>query len=161
MRVSGDGSAAITYTGVASKKSKFSTVYNFVYKNWVRDFKPVVRINQRIVDDGWYADYDGNIYVDKLMSPRDTLEVTYKFSCFSLEQLLSFLRMGLMMMNTVPPASESYNMLDNMPYEWNAPVLLYAAIQSLRRTLYGLNFQEKRAIYGGAGNDDGWAQQVA
>lgn len=159
-RTSGTGTQSVKYTSFTSKRSKFSTVYNFTYRNWVRDFKPIVRINQRIVDDGWYADYDGNIYVDRLMSPRDTIEVTYKFSCFSMEQLLSFLRMGLMMMNSLPPASEIYGNIDTMPYEWNGPVLLYAAIQSLRRTLYGMNFQEKRAIYGGAGNDE-WAQQAS
>lgn len=159
-KVSGTGSASIGYNGVTSKRSKFSTIYNFTYRNWVRDFKPIVRLNQRIIDDGWYADYDGNIYIDRLMSPRDTIEVCYKFSCFSMEQLLGFLRMGLMMMNSIPPASETFGNLDIMPYEWNGPVLLYAAIQSLRRTLYGMNFQEKRAIYGGAGNDE-WAQQAS
>ena len=46
-----------------------------------------------------------------------------------------------------------------MPYEWMAPVMLYASVQGLRRAIMGMNFQEKRAIYGGAGNDE-WAQQA-
>lgn len=160
VKVSGEGSDTIKFISYSSKRSKFSSIYSFVFRNWVKDYKPIVRINQRIVDDGWYADYDGKIYIDRLMSPEDTVEVSYKFSCFSEEQLLGFLRMGLMMMNAVPPSSEVYGQLDQMPYEWNAPVLLYAGIQSLRRALFGLNFQEKRSIYGGAGNDE-WANNTA
>ncbi len=159
-KVKGDGSASINYTGVTSKQSKFSTIYECTYRNWVPDWKPIVYLNQRIIDDGWYADYDGKIYFDRLMTPEDTVEVTYKFSCYSKEALLSFLRMGLMMMNAVPPSSRTYSDLATMPTEWTGPVILYASIQALRRAIFGMNFQQKRAIYGGAGNDDGWAQQA-
>ena len=159
VKVVGNGVQNINYTSFTSKRSRFSTIYSFAYRNWVRDFKPIVRVNQRIVDDGWYTDYDGKIYFDRLMTPEDVVEVTYKFSCFSLEQMLGFLRAGLMMMNAIPPSSSTYSNVDFMPYEWMAPVMLYASVQALRRAIMGMNFQEKRAIYGGAGNDE-WAQQA-
>lgn len=154
-----DSSQNINFTAYTSKRSKMTSIYSLVYRNWVREYKPIVRVNQRIVDDGWYTDYDGKIYFDRLMTPQDTVEVTYKFSCFSTGQLMDFLQMGLMMMNTVPPASQSYSTLENMPGVWNYPVVLFAATQALRRALIGINFQEKRAIYGGAGNDE-WAQNA-
>ena len=51
-------------------------------------------------------------------------------------------------MNSQPPASIYYSGLDTMPGEWNAPVILYAAITALKRLIFGLNFQEKMIIFG-------------
>jgi hypothetical protein len=158
-KVTGSGTQQFAFSGFSSKRSRFSTIYSLAYRNWVRDWKPIVRLNNRIIDDGWYTDYDGKIYFDRVMSASDTVHVSYKFSCFSDEQMLGFLRFGLKMMNTVPPSSTAYRNLDVMPGEWDAPVLLYAAVQAMRRAVFSINFQEKRAIYGGAGNDE-WAQQA-
>jgi len=146
--VNGTGSTAIGYESYEAKQSKFTTVYALAYRNWVRDWKPIVRKNQRIVEDGWYVDYDGRIYFDSLLAPEDTIEVSYKWSCYSTEQLLGFLRFGLKMMNTVPPASTTYRTLDMMPMEWDAAVLLYAAVLAMRRAIFALNFQEKAIVYG-------------
>ena len=55
-KVSGDGPDTLTYTAVTEKVSNFSTIYDCAYKNWLRDPRPVLRLNNRIVDDGWYAD---------------------------------------------------------------------------------------------------------
>ena len=64
------------------------------------------------------------------------------------EEVLAFLDLGLKMMNSTPPASISYSTLVNMPTEWDAPVLLYAAITALKRLIFGLNWQEKAIIFG-------------
>ena len=153
-KVSGTGDAMIHYSSYTVKRSKFSSIYNFAYRNWARDWQPIVRVNQRIVEDGWYADYDGRIYFDRMMTPRDNVEVSYKFSCFSQEHLLGFIRFGLDMMNTVPPSSVVYSNLDIMPREWNAPVLLYAATQAMRRAVFALSFQEKAIIFGALDSDN-------
>ena len=147
-KITGDGSQKIVYNSLEKKRTKFSTIYSFAYRNWVRDWKPIVRLNNRIVEDGWYADYDGKIYFDRLMTPEDIVEVTYKFSCLSLEHLLGFLQFGLTMMNSVPPASTTYSSLDFIPVSWEGPVLLAAASQALKRLVFGTNYQEKRAIFG-------------
>ena len=100
------------------------------------------------MDDGWFVDWNGRIFFDGLMAPEDSVNVYYKFAYFSDEEILSFLNMGLQMMNSKPPASIYYPTLVGMPPEWTAPVLLYAAIIALKRLIFGLNFQEKMIIFG-------------
>jgi len=144
----GNGSDVLTFTEVEKKKSRFSTRYDLVYNNWIKDPKPVVRVNDRIVSDGWYTDFNGKIYFDRVMAPEDSVNVHYKFAYFSDEELLSFLRFGLEMMNGVPPASITFRSFENMPGEWNPGVLLYAAILALKRLIFGFTFQERAIIFG-------------
>ncbi|MFA5312393.1 MAG: hypothetical protein WC375_03615 [Methanomassiliicoccales archaeon] len=146
-KVSGTGSQTISYTNYAKKSSSFSTVYNLAYQNWNIEPRPIVRVNNRIMDNGWHADYMGNIYFDGLMAPEDSINVSYRFAYFSVEELLGFLRFGLNMMNATPPASTTYSSFDSMPPEWSAGVLLYAAILAYKRLIFGLSWQEKRIIY--------------
>jgi hypothetical protein len=147
-KISGTGPTTITFVGYEEKTSRFSTIYSLAYQNWNRDFRPIARVNNRIIDDGWFTDYNGKIYFDGLMTPEDHVNMTYKFAYFSEEEMMSFLDLGLKMMNTVPPSSIVYGYLQTMPQEWDAPVLLYAAIVALKRLIFGLNFQEKRIIFG-------------
>lgn len=146
-KVSGDGPDQIYFDSFEQKTSNFSTVYNLAYQNWNMEPRPIVRLNNRIVDDGWVVDYNGMIYFDGILTPEDSVNIRYNFAYFSEEELLAFLRLGLKMMNTVPPASVTYSSLVNMPQEWDAPVLLYAAMQALRRLIFGLNWQEKFIIF--------------
>jgi len=146
-KVSGHGDDAIIFGKYSKTISRFSTVYNCAYKNWLHEPRPIVRLNNRIVDDGWHVDYDGNLYFDGLMSPEDSISVKYGFSYFSEDELLSFLKLGLQMMNSVPPASESYTSLCNAPTEWHPGILLYAAVTAMRRLIFGLNWQERAVIF--------------
>jgi hypothetical protein len=146
--VNGDGDPQINYTEFTKKESTFSTVYGFAYENWNQSPRPVVRVNNRIVDDGWHADYMGKIYFDSLMAPEDSISAAYNFSYFSKEELLSFLQFGLKMMNGLPPASDAYSTLEQAPSIWDAGILLYSAILALKRLIFGLSWQEKRIIYG-------------
>jgi len=147
-KVYGEGPDTINFVSYKVKQSQFSTKYNFAFRTWLKDPRPVIRVNNRIIDDGWYADYNGNIYFDRLMAPEDSVSAKYKFAYFSDEEMLGFLDFGLQMMNSMPPASTTYNNLLSMPVEWNAPVLLYAAILALKRLIFGLSFQEQRIVYG-------------
>ena len=146
-KLSGNGSSIINYDSYTVDTSRFSTIYDFAYKNWNADPRPVVRLNNRIVDDGWYADYNGRLYFDELLTPEDSVNVKYQFSCFSTEELLGFLNFGLKLMNTIPPASVAYSSIAGMPSEWEAPVLLQGAITALKRLIFGLNWQEKAIIF--------------
>ena len=146
--IKGDGSTSLNFTSYTKKVSSFSTIYSFAYQNWNQDPRPIVRWNNRLVDDGWHADYQGNIYWDGLMAPEDSIATAYNFAYFSQQELLSFLRFGLQMMNGLPPASSAYPYLETAPYQWDAGILLYAAILALKRLIFGLNFQEKRVIFG-------------
>ena len=148
-KISGNGPTTINFVSYTAKTSRFSTVYSLAYKHqWNKDPRPIVRVNNRIVDDGWIVDWNGRIYFDGLMAPEDSVNMTYNFAYFSDEEILSFLYLGLQIMNSQPPASVVYTTLDSMPGEWNAPVLLYAAITALKRLIFGLNFQEKMVIFG-------------
>lgn len=145
---SGSGSKTITFSSWQKKLSRLSTVYSFAYKNWLQDPPPIVRVNNRIVDDGWHLDYDGKIYFDTIMAPEDSVVVTYSFAYFKREELMSFLQAGLNMMNGLPPASLTYNSLDQAPRIWQFGIILYAAILAYKRLIFGWSFQEKRIIYG-------------
>lgn len=146
-KISGNGPTTITFTSFQSKTSRFSTTYSLAYKNWNKDPRPIARLNNRIVDDGWFVDWDGKVYFDGLMAPEDSVNMFYHFRYFSDEEILSFLNLGLKMMNATPPSSVVYTTLVNMPGEWDAPVLLYAAVTALKRLIFGLNFQEKMIIF--------------
>jgi len=147
-KISGVGPVSLPYLGVQKKESRFSTIYSLAYQNWNRDPRPIVRVNNTIMDDGWYSDYNGKIYMDGLMAPEDSINVAYNFSYFSPEEIMSFLDIGLKMMNATEPSSETYSTLVNMPSVWDAGVLLYAAVTALKRLIFGLNFQEKMIIFG-------------
>lgn len=147
-KVSGEGDTTITFTSFTKRTAKLSTMYNFAYRHWNQDPQPIVRVNNRITDDGWHLDYDGKIYFDSLMAPEDSVNVAYNFAYFGKEELLSFLNFGLQMMNGLPPASTSYRVLESAPQEWNPGILLYAAILALKRLIFGLSWQEKRIIFG-------------
>lgn len=146
--VTGSGSNVLIYSTYSVKTSKFSTIYNLAYKNWNIDYRPIVRLNTRIIDDGWHTDYEGRIYLDGMLTPEDSINVHYKFAYFSKEELLSFLQFGLHMMNSIPPASDSYTSLSSSPSLWNPGILLMAAITALKRLVFGLNWQEKMIIFG-------------
>ena len=147
-KIHGTGDSQLGFSSFDKKISRLSTMYNFAYRNWNQDPAPIVRLNNRIVQDGWHLDYDGKIYFDSLMAPEDSPNVFYNFRYFSKEELLSFLNLGLGMMNGLPPASSAYRTLDISPFEWNPGILLYAAITGLKRLIFGWSFQEKRIIYG-------------
>jgi len=147
-KLSGTGPSTIGYVGYTESTARFSTIYNLAYQNWNKDPRPIVRVDNRNVDDGWYADWNGRIFFDGLMAPEDSVNVAYNFAYFSDEEILAFLNMGLQMMNSTPPASIYYPTLIGMPTEWNAPVLLYASVLALKRLIFGLNFQEKMIIFG-------------
>jgi len=146
--ISGTGPTTINYVSYTVKTSNFSTIYSLAYQNWNRDPRPIARVNNRIVDDGWFVDWNGKVYFDGLMAPEDSVNMAYNFAYFSEEEMLSFLNIGLQIMNSTPPSSIMYGSVDNMPLEWNAPVLLYAAITALKRLIFGLNFQEKMIVFG-------------
>jgi hypothetical protein len=143
-----ESSKAIKFISVAKKVSRMSTVFGFAYGNWRQDPSPIVRLGKRIIDDGWHADYDGKLYFDRLLSPEDVPNVSYSFSYFSKQELLSFLQLGLNMMNGLPPASETYSTLSSCPRAWWGPIILYAAATAMRRLIFGWSFQERRIIYG-------------
>jgi hypothetical protein len=159
-KISGEGPATITFVAVEVKTSRFSTVYSLAYQNWNKDWRPITRINNRIVDDGWTVDYNGRVFFDGLMAPEDSVNMMYRFAYFSDDEILSFLDFGLQMMNSMPPASVTYSNLLTMPIEWNAPVLLYAAILALKRLIFGLNFQEKRVIFTSPEAPDGSKEAI-
>jgi len=151
--VEGCGSANIVFTGVTKKTGKFSTIFDFAFGNWNQDPRPIVRLNNtRIIDDGWHVDYQGKIYLDRLMAPEDYVNVSYNFAYFSEEELLTFLKHGLQMMNTIPPASTQYRSLEQAPLSWDAPILLYAAITALKRIIFGMGCQQNQLIFGGPDN---------
>jgi hypothetical protein len=121
---------------------------NLAYGNWNPDFRPLVRLNNRIVSSGWTTDWNGHVIFDRVLTPEDQIFVTYKFAYFSPEEMLDFLMTGLYAMNATPPSSEYYNSLNGIPFPWTYGVMLYAALTGFQRLIFGLNFQERAIIFG-------------
>jgi hypothetical protein len=124
-----------------------NTLY-FAYPNWNQDPRPLLRKNSRLVANGWQANMMGVVRLETTPDPEDQFFVQYQFRYFSDEELLSFLNEGLYMMNAIPPASAYYSSLGDAPFNWRAGIVLYAAIQALRRLVFGLNFGERAIIFG-------------
>lgn len=142
------GAMHIPVYGEQAQRTPSGKRYNFAFPNWNRDPRPLVRVNQRLVDEGWYCDYMGNVYFEKALDDSDVVTAYYNFAFFGKEDLASFLDAGLDAMNAIPPASASYNSLSTAPREWWHGIQLYAAMQALRRLLLGMSFQETSIIFG-------------
>ena len=98
--------------------------------------------------DGWMADYQGNIFFQEAPEITDEITAFYMFGYFSEEELASFISEGLRAMNAVPPSSWYYSSIDTAPLYWDYGVLLVAAKHAMQRLAMGLNFQEKKIIFG-------------
>ncbi len=122
--------------------------FNFAFKNWNSDPKPLVRLNNRLVDSGWYADFYGNVFFEQPLDTSDVVFGSYNFSYFSKDDLAGFINLGLNAMNAVPPASQVYRSVQNVPTAWKHGILLYASMQALRRLLLGMSLQEVSIIFG-------------
>ena len=139
--------------------------FNLAYGNWLKDPRPLLRLNGELINKGWYADYCGNIYFEKELDRSDVVSVQYQFAYFSRAELVSFINEGLRSLNSIPPATNSYRDVTSTPNFWDYGILLMAAVHALRRLVFGLNFQEKRVIFGepgASGQDEGYknAQQL-
>lgn len=122
--------------------------YNFAFKNWNPDPRPLIRVNNKIDDEKWYADYNGNIFFETARDVSDVIYGDYNFSFFSKDDLAGFVKTGLDAMNAVPPASTTYRDIAAAPQEWWHGIMLYASIQALRRILLGMTLQETAIIFG-------------
>ncbi len=120
----------------------------FCNRTWNDSPAPIIYQNNRILQDGWYTDYKASVYFNRPRDPEDIIEASYQFRYFTDEELMQFLLMGLYQMNSIPPSSQTYSSIGSAPFVWKACILLYAAIQGLRRLVFGLNFQEKSLIFG-------------
>jgi hypothetical protein len=129
--------------------------FNFAYGNWQMDPRVLVRLNKRIISDGFYSDYNGTIRMEWDLDPEDEVYAQYYFKYFSDEELLDFLNIGLYSMNSTPPASVYYQSINGIPYEWKYGVLLAAAAQAMKRLVFGFNFQERAFVLA----EDGAEQQ--
>ena len=124
------------------------TRFNFAFKNWRQDPKPLVRKNGQLLDEGWMPDYQGQVFFTSAMDPTDDISASYTFAYFGYDELSGFIMEGLRAMNSIPPASQYYNTVDTTPRFWDYGILLVAAIHALRRLVMGLNFQERAIIFG-------------
>lgn len=126
--------------------------FSFAFKSWNKDPRPLVRVNNRIVNKGWYADWDGSIFFETPLTETDRVTAQYNFAYFSEEELANFVMAGIHAMNSVPPASEIYLDIQTVPAHWWYGILLQASIHALRRLVFGLSFQERAIIFGEPGS---------
>ena len=123
-------------------------VVSFAFKNWNSDPRPEVMLNRRLVSTGWQADFNGRIVFSRNLDPEDVVQCAYNFRYFNDEEVMSFLNLGLYMMNAVPPPSEYYASLASAPFGWRIPILAGAGQMAMQRLVLGLSWQNRRIIYG-------------
>lgn len=120
---------------------------NFAFKNWRKDQPFLLRKNNQLVES-WTPDFNGGAITRRVIDPEDHYSAYYHFSYFSDEDLLSMLTEGMYIMNATPPASEAYSSIASVPFVWRGGLILYAAMQALRKVIFGFNFQERAIIFG-------------
>lgn len=120
---------------------------NFAFKDWRKDQPVLLRKNNKLVTS-WTPDFNGGAVLARNIDPEDQFYAHYHFSYFSDEDLLSMLNEGVWMMNTIPPASDTYSSIANIPFVWRGGVIIYAAMQALRKIIFGFTFQERAIIFG-------------
>jgi hypothetical protein len=125
-----------------------NTRFKFAYRNWLKDPRPLLRLNGTLLDDGWYADFNGNVYFEEPLRSSDVVTVDYQFAYFSDIEIAGFIKQGLSALNSMPPATNSYRDVAAAPRFWDYGIILSAAIHALRRLVFGLNFQERAIIFG-------------
>ena len=126
-----------------------SNKLNFAFKNWRRDQPVLLRKNNKIVDSGvWTPDFDGGAVMAGNIDPEDMFYAHYHFSYFTDDDLLCMLNEGLWALNATQPSSETYQSIANMPFVWRGGVILYAAMQALRKIIFGFTWQERAIIFG-------------
>lgn len=134
--------------GEQARRTEDGLRYNFAFKNWNPDPRPLVRVNNKIEDEKWYADYNGNIFFQNAKDNSDVIYADYNFAFFSKDDLAGFVKTGLDAMNAIPPASTTYRDIASAPAEWWHGIMLYASVQALRRLLLGMTLQEVAIIFG-------------
>ena len=123
-------------------------VVSFAFRNWNNDPRPEVMVNRRLVSTGWQADYNGRIVFSRNLDPEDVVQCAYNFRYFNDEEVMSFLNLGLYMMNATPPPSEIYASIASAPFGWRIPILAGAGQMAMQRLVLGLSWQNRRIIYG-------------
>jgi hypothetical protein len=108
----------------------------------------LLRKNNKLLEGGWTPDFNGNIITERTIDPEDMFYAHYHFSYFSDADLLSMLNEAVWVMNATPPASEAYSSVANIPFVWRGGVILYAAMQALRKIIFGFTWQERAIIFG-------------
>jgi len=133
--------------GEQAKRTGDNKRYNFAYRAWNKDPRPIVRVNRNIVNDGWYCDYNGNIFFETILNDSDVVYLDYCFSYFTPNDLAGFVMMGISALNALPPPA-AYTDIAQVPAEWWHGIMLYASIMALRRIILGLTTQEISIIFG-------------
>jgi len=121
---------------------------NFAFPNWRRDQPFLFRKNNKLISSGVTPDFNGNAVTERIIDPEDMFYAHYHFSYFSDADLLSMLNEALWVMNATPPASEAYSSIASLPFHWRGGVILYAAMQALRKVIFGFTWQERAIIFG-------------
>jgi hypothetical protein len=124
-----------------------SNKLNFAFKNWRRDQPVLLRKNNKLVES-WTPDFAGGAVTERIIDPEDMFYAHYHFSYFSDDDLLSMLNEALWVMNATPPASQTYSSIANIPFVWRGGIVLYAAMQALRKVIFGFTWQERAIIFG-------------
>lgn len=143
---------------------------NFTWKNWVNTFTPEIYKNGMLIDSGYTVNYtDGYLnfnpslstgfnktdsFNSSLYEPGDIINANYKYSCFSVKELISFMKIGLAEFNANYPASQ-FNITSNDPFA-KAAALIGGSYYLYNAVVSGFINQQWRVQWG----EDNWKDSV-
>lgn len=103
--------------------------------------------NQQLMDTGYTIDYlRGRVDFDVPVSEHTQITATYNFRWFEDEELDSFIEQGVNEYNIWPPQT-SYT-VNNIPDTWLIAGIYGAAVNAIRRLLFGTIYQQPVKVYG-------------
>ena len=147
------------------------TIASFTWRNWLTTYEPEVFINDMLSDGSEYAvNYTsgsltfasalstGRNKVDSndvdLYEPIDRVNANYKFSCFTVQQTVSFMEMALSEFNSIYPISH-YNTTSTYTTA-KAAMILGGSYYMYNHILSGFINQQFRVMFG----EDEWKDLI-
>jgi hypothetical protein len=133
-----------------AKLSGDNTTYRFTFPRWNQTSGIKIFRNGNIVSSDLTVNYfKGEVLFESNLTNYDVITANYNFRWFDDEALNQFLENGVNTLNSYPPMSPQFNLL-NVPDRWVPGVLYKAAADALRQLMLCLQFQEPQQVFGGS-----------
>lgn len=137
--------------------------FDSAFNAWNVTPSPKVQVNQVIVSEsdvtyGYSIDYEnGIVNFNSPLDYNDIVEVSYRFSFFTDEQINGFFKQATAVWLFNPPSGGPTNVYSASP-TYQGIIMIGAAMYAFRDLMMSLAFQETRIIFDDASSGQGWIQ---
>ena len=123
------------------------TIGELTFPRWNQIAGAKIFRGQNLIDSGYTIDYlRGRVEFDVPVSVYNEITATYNFRQFEYEELDALIEQGINEYNIWPPSTTET--IVNIPDRWLITAIYAAAINVIRRLLFGLSYQQPVKVYG-------------